>query len=142
MQLPPPGLSKLNARTYHHPAPAPAPAQRQPAPAGASGRATADEPDGRGDEQQREREQPAALDPLERPEPAVGLVSGQLGVAVLDEVAHGVDACPGVTAWTSIGRSVWLIMDRLAGWPPRAHTRLSTHAGAAKLGLVVTSGAS
>src|ERR1022692_2006028 len=95
MQLPPPGLSKLTARTYHPPAPAPAPAQRQPAPAGASGRATADEPDGRGDEQQREREQPAALDPLERPEPAVGLVSGQLGVAVLDEVAHGGDAGPG-----------------------------------------------
>src|SRR6516162_2250300 len=50
-----------------------------------SGRAAADQPDGRGDEQHRQREQPAALDPLERPEPAGGLIAGPLRVAVLSE---------------------------------------------------------
>src|SRR5580704_18844316 len=43
-----------------------------------SGRVPADEPDGGGDEQERQREQPAALDPLERPEPAARLVARQL----------------------------------------------------------------
>jgi ubiquinone/menaquinone biosynthesis C-methylase UbiE len=45
-------------------------------PAG-SGRPAADQPDGCGDQEQRESEQPAALNPLERPEPAVGLIGRQ-----------------------------------------------------------------
>src|SRR5580700_12045327 len=55
-----------------------------------SGGAPADQPDGRGDEQYRQREQPAALDPLEWPEPAAWLVAGPQRVPVLDEVlVHG-----------------------------------------------------
>src|SRR5579872_2290180 len=57
----------------------------------ASGRAALDEPDGGGQEEQREGEQPAALDPLERPEAAGGLVASPLRVAVLHEVPHGID---------------------------------------------------
>ena len=47
-----------------------------------SGRPAADEPDCRGDQQRREREQPAALDPLECPEPAGRLVAGPVRIAV------------------------------------------------------------
>ena len=50
-----------------------------------SGHPTANQPDGHGHEQHRKREQPAALDPLERPEVAGRLVVGPLRVAVLDE---------------------------------------------------------
>ena len=57
---------------------------------GGSGGAAADQPDGRGDEQDRQREQPAALDPLEWPEPAAGLVAHPERVAVLGKVAHRV----------------------------------------------------
>jgi hypothetical protein len=58
--------------------------------AGGSGRAAADQPDGGGDKQHRQCEQPAALDPLERPEPAPWLVLRPVGVAVLGEVLqHG-----------------------------------------------------
>src|ERR1700733_9475216 len=53
--------------------------------AGGSGWPVADQPDGRGDEQHRQREQPAALDPLERPEPAGRLIAGPLRVAVRGE---------------------------------------------------------
>ena len=53
---------------------------------GGSGRTAADQPDGGGDEQEREREQPAALDPLERPEPAGRLIARQLRKAVVEEV--------------------------------------------------------
>src|ERR1700722_11002181 len=55
---------------------------------GGSGRAAADQPDGGGEEQQRQGEQPAALDPLERPEPASRLVPGPVRVAVLGEVLN------------------------------------------------------
>src|SRR6266700_6449824 len=48
----------------------------------ASGGAAADQPDGRGDQEHRQCEQPAALDPLEWPEPAGRLVAGPLCVAV------------------------------------------------------------
>src|SRR5579864_163894 len=51
----------------------------------ASGHPTADQPDGHGNEQHRQREQPAALDPLERPEVAGRLVVRPLRVAVLGE---------------------------------------------------------
>src|SRR5579871_6901964 len=54
----------------------------------ASGCAAADQPDGRGDEQHRQREQPAALDPLKRPEPAARLVPRPLRVPVPGEVAQ------------------------------------------------------
>ena len=50
-----------------------------------SDRAAADQPDGHGYKQHRKRKQPAALDPLERPEPAGGLVPGPQRVAVLGE---------------------------------------------------------
>src|SRR5580698_8842627 len=50
-----------------------------------SGRAALDEPDGRGDEQRRQRQQPASLDPLERPEPAGRLVAGPHRVPVLNQ---------------------------------------------------------
>ena len=50
-----------------------------------SGHPTADQPDGHGNEQHRQREQPAALDPLERPEVAGRLVVRPLRVAVLGE---------------------------------------------------------
>ncbi len=49
------------------------------------GRPAVDEPDRRGDQQRREREQPAALGPLECPEPAGRLIVGPLRVAVLGE---------------------------------------------------------
>ena len=58
---------------------------------GGSGGAAADQPDGRGDEQDRQREQPAALDPLEWPEPAARLVADPVRVAVLGEIAHRVE---------------------------------------------------
>ena len=48
----------------------------------------------------------------------------------------------GVTAWTSTGRRVWLIMSKLAGLPPRNHPWLITHEPAGMLGLLVTNGAS
>src|SRR5580693_9655247 len=60
----------------------------------ASGRAAADQPDGRGDEQHRQREQPAALDPLEWPEPAARLVPRPLRVSVLGEVLQHIDHRP------------------------------------------------
>ena len=66
-------------------------AQRAGREAIASGGAAADQPDGRDDEQQGERQQPAALDELERPEPAGRLVARHLREAVLDEVLHRVD---------------------------------------------------
>src|ERR1700733_12274976 len=53
-----------------------------------SGRAAADLPDGRGEQQHRQREQPASLDPLERPEPAARLVMGPVRVSVSGEVLH------------------------------------------------------
>src|SRR5215469_17975204 len=56
-----------------------------------SGRPVADQPDGGGDEQHGQAEQVAALDPLERPEPAGGLVGHPVHVAVLGDVAHRVD---------------------------------------------------
>src|SRR3984957_12719617 len=52
----------------------------------ASGRAAADQPDGRGDKQHRQREQPAALDPLEWPEPAARLIPRPIRISVLGEV--------------------------------------------------------
>src|SRR5580700_2364384 len=51
-----------------------------------SGCPAADQPDGRGDEQHRQREQPAALDPLEGPEPAARLIARPVRVSVLGEV--------------------------------------------------------
>src|SRR5579872_6830510 len=53
-----------------------------------SGRPAADQPDGRGDEQHRQREQPAALDPLERPELTGRMVAGPLRVAVRSEATR------------------------------------------------------
>src|SRR3984885_10074202 len=53
-----------------------------------SGRAAADQPDGGGEEQHRQRVQPAALDPLERPEAAAPLIPRPVRVAVLGEVLH------------------------------------------------------
>ena len=55
----------------------------------ASGRPTADKPDGRSHEEQGEREEPAAFDPLERPEPAAWIVGGQLRKPVMEEILHG-----------------------------------------------------
>src|SRR5215472_1455470 len=52
---------------------------------GGSGRPAADQPYGRGDQQRRQDNQPAGLDPLERPEPAGGLIAGPLRVAVRGE---------------------------------------------------------
>src|SRR5580692_9064352 len=46
---------------------------------------TADQPDGHGDEQHPQCEQPAALDPLERPEVTGRLVVQPLRIAVLEE---------------------------------------------------------
>ena len=51
----------------------------------ASGGAAADQPDGCGDEHCGQRELPAALDPLEWPEPAGRMVNGPLRVAVPGE---------------------------------------------------------
>src|SRR5580698_3442479 len=61
------------------------PAAARSQPSISSDRTAADQPDGRRDEQHRQREQPAALDPLERPEPADRLVAGPLRVALPDE---------------------------------------------------------
>src|ERR1022692_3714328 len=60
---------------------------------GGSGRPAADQPDGRGDEQHCQREQPAALDPLEWPEPAARLIARPLRVSVLGEVLQHVEVC-------------------------------------------------
>src|SRR5690242_9159566 len=56
---------------------------------GKSGGAAADQPDRGGDEQHRQREQPAALDPLEGPEPAAGLIAAPLRVAVPGQALRG-----------------------------------------------------
>src|SRR5262249_10943901 len=56
-----------------------------------SGGAAADQPDGRRNEQHRQGEQPAALDPLEGPEPAAGLIAAPLRVAVPGEALRGRD---------------------------------------------------
>src|SRR5436305_2076052 len=65
------------------------PSKDAPKPATWSGGAAADQPDGRGDEQHRQREQPAALDPLEGPVPAAGLIAGPLRVAVPGQALPG-----------------------------------------------------
>src|SRR5579875_1529340 len=55
---------------------------RWPAWRNGSGGAAVDQPDGCGDEERGQRELPAALDPLEWPEPAGRLVDGPLRVAM------------------------------------------------------------
>ena len=103
-----------------------------------SGRAAADQPDGGGDEQHRQHEQPAALDPLERPEPAAGLVAAPRRVAVLGEALRGRAIAPRAEFWRALA-----IPEPRAGnayLPPLVYHWFTIHAEPGRLGLLVTSG--
>ena len=117
-------------------------ADPRPSAEAGSGRPAADQPDGRGDEQHRQREQPAALDPLEWPEPAGRLVARPLRVAVLGEALRESTTwvCRGPSS--AEGRPVEEVVGQpaKANLPPLVHHWLMIHAEPGTFGLLVTSG--
>ena len=118
----------------------------------ASSHPAADQPDGHADEEHRQCEQPAALDPLERPEVAGRLVVGPLCVAVLDETRRR-GACAASYAYSAArssneGRGAELLeeADREVGspntnFPPLVHHSLVIHAAPGRFEPFASSGA-